>query len=351
LISKTLVSSSIFWHPLILDMYKSLEVQSLTEIVILEQSWKERIADLRLWSLNDRLVCPGCRQPVRLKAGSFKRWHFAHKHLQNCPLSHQSPTLLTARAIIYDWIKEKSFQSPSTIEIEKYYPGLPRPIDILINSEHKQIAFWIIDTRLTPVIRNQIKETLAKNVTYFHWIFTSNMLREDPVHPGWVHLTTTEREFLQPSSLDNLAEVAGEQAGFSVHYLDPVRSWLVTFRRLHLQHPPQRYSGRKLENPLDQVKILVETGEFIHPTEITWLEMYQQKAFAAQRRLSKQKQIDANFSKEKYVLPLDNQIAYRQPFQRQAVCRICGKTTTDWVSFSGKTGACLCRECSSKGYS
>lgn len=332
-------------------MYKSIEIQSLTEIVILEKKWKGKVDELRLWSANDRLVCPGCRQPVRLKAGIFKRWHFAHKHLQNCLLSHQSPTLLKARAILYDWITEKSLQSPLTIEIEKIYPDLPRPIDILMSTDQKQVAIWIIDTRLTPELRNQIKETLTKTVAHTNWVFTSNMLSEDPLHPGWIHLTTTEREFLQPSSLDILAETAGEEAGLSIHYLDLDRSWLITYRRLCIHHPPQRYSGRKLEDPLDQIKIMIETGEFIHPMEITWLETYRQKAFAAQRRLSKQKQIEANFPKEKKDLSLSREMISRQPFQREAVCRICGKTTSDWVSFSGKTGFCLCRQCSSEGQS
>jgi hypothetical protein len=331
-------------------MYKSLEIQTLSEIVILEKRWKDRIDEIRRWSVNDRLVCPGCRQPVRLKAGIFKRWHFAHKHLQNCPLSHQSPTLLNARAILYDWISDKPFQTPSTIEIEKSSPDLPRPIDILVTTEQKQIAFWIIDTRLTPDIRHQIKDTLAKTNCHVNWLFTGNMLREDPYHPGWVHLTTTEREFLQPSALDILAEAAGEEPGLSIHYLDLDRSHLITFRRLYIHHPPQRFSGRKIENALVQVKIMFETGEFIHPIEVTWLETYRQKVYSIQKRLAKQKQIQANFPKEKKDLSFSTENIHRQPFQREAICRICGKTTSDWVSFSGKTGSCLCRQCSSEGH-
>ena len=38
---------------------------------------------------------------AQVRAGEIKRWHFAHKHLQDCPLQHESPQILQARALLY----------------------------------------------------------------------------------------------------------------------------------------------------------------------------------------------------------------------------------------------------------
>ncbi len=362
-------------------MYKALESPSLEEIVILEKRWRSRIDDLRSWGAQSKLVCPGCRQDVHVKAGKSRRWHFAHKHLRNCPLSRQSPELLNARAVLYEWIVEEFRYRQVKIEIEKELPGLPRPVDIWIGTDTKPIVYWIFDTRLTPEMRNSLIQGMEHAEVLVNWLFTASFLHEDELYPGRLHLTTTEREFLCISTLDELAQLAGDASGKSITYLYPEKASLVTFRRLRLQHAPQRFAGRRLENQLKEVTILPKSGEFIHPDEIDWLERYRRKADAAQIRLSRQqKMIDqARFlvnnnengsvldsrssnpsdqiklqpdeSKREEPVPagINALLSSRQPFRREAVCRYCGSLTTDWVSFFGKTGECLCRECYTSG--
>jgi hypothetical protein len=38
----------------------------------------------------------------------------------------------------------------------------------------------------------------------------------------------------------------------------------------------------------------------------------------------------------------------RQPFARAATCIVCGEKTTDWITYYGAQGACLCRKCGGK---
>ena len=88
-------------------MYKALHTQTGEEIIILHPLWLKRIDDLRAMDQADWLVCQGCRQPLRVKAGEFKRPHFAHKHLQACSYGTESPEILNARAELYGWLLER----------------------------------------------------------------------------------------------------------------------------------------------------------------------------------------------------------------------------------------------------
>jgi hypothetical protein len=253
MMSKTLAILTLFWHPLTIPMYKCLENTSLEEINILEKRWRGHIHEVRRLSRNDRLICPGCRQPVHVKAGQLRRWHFAHHHQANCPLAKLSLLLLKARALLYDWLTENYQASQVDIEVEKDLAGLPRPADLWIPVDPHPVVYWIFDTRLAPEIRRQVRQALEESGARIVWVFTANFLREDSLHPGWIDLTTTEREFLFDSALDQSAEAAGDAPGTSIHYLELEKQTLVTYRRLRLQHPPQRYAGRKIEDPLQLV--------------------------------------------------------------------------------------------------
>ena len=115
-------------------MFKALHRPSGEEIVILEPRWRRQLDTLRLLDAQDDLVCQGCLQPVRVRAGEVKRWHFAHKHLQNCPYEFESPVLLQCRAVLYEWLVSQLGED--VVTLEKKSP-LPRPVDCWVTS-----AIW-----------------------------------------------------------------------------------------------------------------------------------------------------------------------------------------------------------------
>ncbi|HEX9019181.1 MAG TPA: competence protein CoiA family protein, partial [Anaerolineaceae bacterium] len=108
--------------------YKAIHAQTGQEIVILSPQWSRRIDALREMDHADLLVCQGCRQPLRVKAGELKRAHFAHKHLQACSYGSQSLEILEARAVLYDWLLAQ-FGEQVTVEKQVEGGDLPRPVD------------------------------------------------------------------------------------------------------------------------------------------------------------------------------------------------------------------------------
>src|SRR5512144_1811457 len=115
-------------------MYKALHLQTGEEIIILHPAWKGRIPELRAMDRADLLVCQGCMQPLRVKAGQHKRAHFAHKHLKACSYGTESPAILNARAVLYEWLVA---QFGLGVTVEKQFPesGLPRPVDCWVETE------------------------------------------------------------------------------------------------------------------------------------------------------------------------------------------------------------------------
>ncbi len=352
-------------------MFKCLNLQTMEEVVILAPAWRERLEELRCLDHADSLVCPGCRQPVRIRAGKFKRWHFAHKHLANCPLADQSPDLLGCRAALYEWLLQHF--DPQVVILEKAIPGLPRPLDAWVQAGEAGFGYWIFDTRLSPQVREELRQCLEGQGLPVNWIFTSMLMHEDSPHPGRLHLTTTEREFLRTSSLDAAAEAAGDAPGLSITYLDPDSVTFSTYRSLKLRHPPQLYSGRRFSEAAVSVKPHPETGECLYPGDPEALWRYQQKASLVRQRTQKQREFftvrfpgleqpdprtaPGKVDTQEQPRPVSDppgaapsrrsseQPPVRQPFTRPGVCKICGKTTTDWVTYYSKTGECICRDC------
>jgi competence CoiA-like predicted nuclease len=81
-------------------MYKALDIRDNTEVVILDSKWLRAINQLREFDHQDILVCQGCKQPVRVRAGEQRREHFAHKHLENCDYADESAVLRNSLAVI-----------------------------------------------------------------------------------------------------------------------------------------------------------------------------------------------------------------------------------------------------------
>lgn len=365
-------------------MYKAIHKSKRFEVVILEPGWADRIDEVRKWDRADLLVCQECQQPVRLRAGQYRAWHFAHKHRQNCTIGNESPQLLKARAQLYRWLVGKFGTERVTVEKKVPESELKRPIDCWVSGE-KNIAYWIFEAGIKPQNREIIQKELTQPDIVPQWVFLATMLRQDEDEPEHIHLTTTEREFAQNTDFDLMFH----QQGQSLHYLDNDTEQMTTYRGLHLVHRPQVYSGKPIVHALADVMTLKNTGDFIHPGEYDILQAYkeeqrrleeeqkreekrlqeEQRRLAKLRRqqeLERKKRLASTRSVPRFTtLTPENfpasKTEKRTPSQESSyvvhvgndwgICEFCGEKTKDWWFFDGKTGMCKCRKCRREGRS
>lgn len=335
-------------------MYRVLHKPSGQDIIILDERWRNQIKYLRSLDKQDELVCPACQQPVRVRAGKVKRWHFAHKHLQNCPFEQESPELLKSRAVLYHWLVKKF--GAESVALEKFlvWQSFHRPIDCWVENQSKTFAYWILDRRLPPEDRNLLAKGFREIGVPANWVFTSDLLREDDaLTNNRLHLTTTERAFMSDSEFNKAWQTHFEQLGGSLHYLDPDQEVLTTFRNLNLVHLPQLYAGTRLQHPLSEVLASTQNGEFIHPGELEryqkrQIEIDQQKREAEERLGLVQEFLkQAAATKKMPRLQRKSEPAPKY-FERTGTCKFCGRVTSDWVTFYGETQECVCRKCKDK---
>lgn len=241
-------------------MYKALDIRDDTEVVILDQKWS--INQLRELDHHDFLVCQGCKQPVRVRAGDQRRKHFAHKHLKNCDYGEESSILRNSRAVLYEWLVSK-FGENVSIEKKIDEIDLFRPIDCWVKQDSTVFAYWIFDSRLMLEKREILQNRLARFGIPVNWVFALEMLKTVQDHSDELILSTTEREFIRQSQYD-VPFFNGYSAIGSLHYLDTKNRELQTFRGLSLYHKPQIYKGDNLTSELEKVLVSPLNGEFVH---------------------------------------------------------------------------------------
>jgi hypothetical protein len=338
-------------------VYKCISAQGGDPILILAPHWRSRIAELRSLDRQDQFLCQGCRQPVRVRAGRTRRWHFAHKHLQNCPFETASPSLLEARAVLYDWLVSQF--DPQTVDLEVSVPGvdLPRPLDAWVAQDEGRFAYWIVGARMQPQVRQQLQHAIARLGIPVNLLFLHTMLHFDLQQPNVALLTTTEREFASRSPFDQLVGDITRPTGASLHYLEPKSRRLVTLRSLICVHRPQSFQASVLESDLGQVSATPERGEPAHPEELPRLVSLQRKQSHRREKVETarsklggalQRMLPDSLStpaaapvpiyERKPVLP-------EELFADLAECVFCGQITRDWWYLDKASGKCKCRSC------
>jgi hypothetical protein len=320
-------------------MLKALDRLTGEEYIILHPRWIQDLKYLKSLDQQDILICQGCEQPVRVRAGQFRQWHFAHKHLENCPYANESPALMNARAVLYRWLVTK-FGDDVTLE-KQVAQHLPRHVDCWVERDGKIFSYWIFDTRISPDIRESISQTLPKLTTYCNWLFLTDLLRIDADEDDCVHLTTTEREFRQSSVYDGPASNSFSKPGQTLHYLNTDQEELTTIRNLLLVHRPQMFRGCFQSHPLFEMRVSAATGEFVHPGEHEKLPLY----LEAKKLAEKVKEKPGSIAGYK---PLRQPAPTPLPAE-EGICIFCGKKTRDWWSFDGTTKTCKCWDCYRQG--
>lgn len=345
------------------------------DVVILDPQWNTTTIEiLRSKGSEDHLLCPTCKQPVRVRAGEKKRWHFAHKTLNDCPLAHESPNVLQARSLLYEWLRSKLGDA---VTIEKHFPdsNLPRPIDCYFetSADHK-IGYWILEKGIRS--RYLMQSALRDLGVCIQWVLLSNMARIDMEDFESIHLSPTERDFIFSSKYNSIYSEHDQ----ALNYLDVNESTVITYRGLYCVHLPQLYRWHaKLQNALANMLVLKATGELIHPGEYEELQEFekQQQMEKQRRELQRQKQEeelrrrqeqirkeqltkqrDIETQQKERVITASTARTTRPPEKRERCgagvdflegaykCAVCGMFTKDWTVFDSKTNTCVCsREC------
>lgn len=347
-------------------MFKSLHTQTSEEIIILDQYWNSStIEDLRTKGRDNRLACPVCKQPVHVRAGEKKRWHFAHKNLSDCPLRHESPDVLQARSLLYRWLKSKF---GNKVTIEKHFPAskLPRPLDCYVElSVDKIFGYWILEKGIRS--RFPLQHELMELKVDITWVFLSSMLRIDEEKLTSVHLSPTERDFTYSSIYHEIYSSYDK----SLNYLDINDHSVTTLRGLHCVHLPQEYKfAVKLKDFFTNLLISSKNGEFVYKGEYEQLLEHQKAIQAEQQRQEKERQRQNEIRKQHYeqqkkewyspkgfVAPanctltqpnrIENpQTSINDDFNKAYQCSVCGTLTPNWTTLDLATNTCVCsREC------
>lgn len=342
-------------------MYKAIHAQTGEEIIILNPRWRARIEDLREMDQADLLLCQGCQQSMRVKAGDVKRPHFAHKHLKACSYGSESLDILNGRAVLYGWLF-RQFGEDVTVEKQIDGSGLPRPVDCWVETINGMFAYWIIEAGIKIEPREAIKKAFTGLPIKVHYVFLRSMLVEEKKEFHSLLLSPTERVFLQQSPYDEMLAGMGD-AGKSIHYLDAEGQTLITFRHLLLHHRPNWYKGHKKTANLDMVRANRTDGSFVYPGENDRLSSYLQK----QRRLEQKRSQFEQREKASTMLSDSPETPARRGWgigERDVpgetgqlevmplTCAICGRVTMDyWSTFFNASGekVCRCRACLEEG--
>jgi Competence protein CoiA-like family len=339
-------------------MFKALHKPDGEEIVILDPRWRRQLDTLRRFDARDELLCQGCLQPVRVRAGDVKRWHFAHKHLQNCPFEFESPVLLQCRAILYEWLVLQLNENVVTLEKSL---SLPRPVDCWVSGPAGEAGYWIIENRMPPVERQSLAAGLAGICPHPIWVFTASMLHTEDDNPERPYLTTTEREFMRSTGYDAVVQSVYGLPGASLHYLDSDQEKMITLRGLQVFHRPQLYSGYRYENPLSQVSRDPVDGGFIHPGEAEQLGRF--RTAIRSREYERQKTEQRINLKMAELLgdlhtrpapPARSSVEYQNQLDGAGEaglpkCIYCGQATDDYWYLSRADNTCKCRNCYREG--
>ena len=375
-------------------MLSALRTEDHSQVILLREDGLAVAEALRAQAREDRIVCEVCAQPVVVRAGMERTWHFAHRTRENCPKAAESMEQLACRALLFGWLRGRF---PGAVQLEKVVPGLPRPVDCWVERPGKPtLAWWLVTAGIKPEVREQLGKVFRERGVLVQYVFLARMLVRDPEPTLGFILGTTEREFMRPSRYGPYSEGAYD----SLHYLDNATGHLITCRGLLAVHPPQGYGAELQDHALAEVRILPSTGEFVHPGEAERLQAFQEAARVKEARREEARRAAAEAERERRArrkaeeqrearwvaklrvstvkawVPATSQSALPPrpepevpaapgvwravpvpaalqgvevpPVPREGpiyTCRLCGGQTRDWVVLYGSTGECKCRAC------
>lgn len=320
-------------------MFVALEVSTERRVTSLDPVWIEDIGSLRQSVTEGRLVCPGCRQPLTLRAGALRRTHFAHRHLSDCPHDRSSPEVCEARAQLY---LRLSALYPDAVDLEVPLPGSERQIDLRVRlPDMPAFAYWIFDR--SP--RNRDRILAGSPGMLDHFVFTQSSLRLGSPAPNVLLLSAAQRDMIREGPYDERFAPGGH-----LFFLNTEDRTVMVHRGLTLMHAPAHFRSERYSTfALSEAVLCGRSGEIVSPTEVTeWTEwkLEQERLVAGSSRLSFDRSPRPRIAASRTSKdsgPVEG--AHPVPPRPPARCVRCGVLTRDWSVQGIKEGTCTCQTC------
>ncbi|MFO1490192.1 MAG: competence protein CoiA family protein [Kiritimatiellia bacterium] len=257
-----------------------------------DEVWSRRPGELREWAREGRLVCHVCRKSTRFRAGDKRRPHFAHLRKSDCPLGKQSPEVLEAKALVFEWLRAKQRKKDGVliqVDMDEPVPGRGDLRADVLARTHKGFvfAYWFFDRQQ----RNRERWLQLRSETFrAHFIhLTSTLVLKEP---HYIELTASQRDFIAcPSRYD---PCVGGNEGDHLTFLNPDTGQVSIYRRLFCDHPPALFRwGVLRQTPLANALLCPNTGEIVAEADIQALQEHARKEKERLQREEEQRQRQA----------------------------------------------------------
>lgn len=335
-------------------------------LVSIDPVWLNQRETLVNICQTEQVICPYCKEPVRLRAGKHRRWYFAHKTLLNCPFTHESSTVLEARAALYEWLLTKIHGKPGwsvDVEIPIEDPSIKKRVDCLLKSQSGAFAYIILDKGVKLETRLELQHQVLRKGWHLNVLFAMDFFKPAN-YPNSVMLSTTERDFFARTEFDIYDDIDQERFG-SLFYVNGKTREVKIIRRACLLHPPQIFEGEIFDEALQKVLIAPKTGELVLPGEYEKLQALKE-ARRAQEERDKERR-ERMFQERSAVMQkaatcfertghedLKQTLPEPPPANNQRsqatlpICLICNQPSSDWWFYDGLTNTCKCQNCSER---
>ena len=331
-------------------MFVALNTADGSRVTSIASDWDDRLRELRELAASGQLVCSGCKQLLWLRISRKRRRHFAHRHLADCLLAHQSTELLEVKAQLFKWLETK-YPGKVHLDMAIGVPGWYKLIDLLVESgPGRKFAYWAFDRQQRS--REEILAYQHLPGVQVHFIHRQSTLIQ---HSGAeIALTASQRDFIRSSDYDACLPFGGNG---HLHFLDEADSKLRIYRGLRCVHAPNLYTWEALrEDSLSEAKISPETGEIVLGGDVAARLEHRQK-------LQQRKAIDLTAGSsvpsahqgvphsDEEVRAAETSVDEQQPAAPRLNlngpfrCEDCGVETMDWSEATPSAGTCVCRSC------
>ncbi len=241
-----------------------------------------QVETLRAIGHNAELICPRSKEPLWVKAGELREWHFAHRLGSQCPCIRDPLKVKSARAQLGSWLYAKR-RLPGKEGVQ-YDPA--RPVGgslpdhtLLLWSDPKKgsVAFWV---QLGPFKTDLLRKLrLAASQQGWNLVFVllsePSLQMDRTLKPSRLERSLLDmnnppapRRSLRPWETPPPRLLAG-----SLHYLDTEKKEITSLRQLERLASRPVLRCNILASPLASVRLCPPgdyspTWDLLHETEI-----------------------------------------------------------------------------------
>lgn len=124
----------------------------------------------------ERFSCPICQNPVKLKLGLKRRWHFSHQKGKSCSFTAEAESdyHLQGKSLLFKWLR---LTQVSRIELEPFLSGLNQRPDILLQTLSHQVALEYQCSTISPELFSKRTSAFQRVGIMPIWILGGNRLK------------------------------------------------------------------------------------------------------------------------------------------------------------------------------